>query len=599
MLWQWARPPRRRASDSGRLQVRVAVELALVEALQRLALGQRHAAVADGALAVTGERRIQLGDVVLHVLQHLVGGVALDDLLDPPAALIVQAHMHDVRVAEEVVEVAEGFLVGPDQEGREVVLLTRLQLVQLEGALHVAQRDEVIDLAVRVAGDVSEHRGARRALPETVNWHDRKQLVDRPAVRQRLEYGEVAEVGVREDRFEVLELFRQPLELAAGIADLGARRPVEPFGEPAEFERQQPEVEHLQRLLARGERVVVALDQAALAHRAIGLEQIQHRLRQLLLAAIVLAAVAGDTKLVELRRAKRIEYQHAVIGRHGAPGFADDHGMRNVARVTDAGDAVHDVARVLVERVVHRGGEVRAAAVVVHTQSAADVDVLQARTHQLQLRVHVCELVDRLLDAADVLQLAARVAVHQLQAVEHVVRLQNVEQLQDLGDEQAELRLLARRGAPAPGTLAEELHTHAHARAYLIVAGVLEDEAELIEILHHRNDGAAELSGQRHRLDVAVILEAVADDEPLGCVLGHGHDCQQLRLRADFESEAELLAVAIHLLDHQSLLVHLDRVHRSVLVPVVVLGDGLREGVVQAPQAMRQYVREAHHNVCR
>ena len=45
------------------------------------------------------------------------------------------------------------------------------------------------------------------------------------------------------------------------------------------------------------------------------------------------------------------------------------------------------------------------------------------------------QLVDRLLDAADVLQLAARVAVHQLQAVEHVVLLEHVEQLEDLGDE--------------------------------------------------------------------------------------------------------------------------------------------------------------------
>ena len=125
-------------------------------------------------------------------------------------------------------------------------------------------------------------------------------------------------------------------------------------------------------------------------------------------------------ELVERRGAERVEDQHAVVGGDRAPGLADDHRVRDVARVADAGDAVHHVAGVLVERVVHRRGEVGAAAVVVDAQAAADVDVLQARAHQLQLRVDVRELVDRVLDAADVLQLAARMAVHQLQAVEHV-----------------------------------------------------------------------------------------------------------------------------------------------------------------------------------
>ena len=36
----------------------------------------------------------------------------------------------------------------------------------------------------------------------------------------------------------------------------------------------------------------------------------------------------------------------------------------------------------------------------------------------------MCELVDGVFDALDVLQLAARVAVHELQAVEHAVTAQ-------------------------------------------------------------------------------------------------------------------------------------------------------------------------------
>ena len=62
---------------------------------------------------------------------------------------------------------------------------------------------------------------------------------------------------------------------------------------------------------------------------------------------------------------------------------------------------------------------------------------------------------DRFLDAADVLQLAARMAVHELQAVEHVAILQDLEQVEDLGNEEAELGPGAvPRVAPAPRAFA-------------------------------------------------------------------------------------------------------------------------------------------------
>jgi hypothetical protein len=114
------------------------------------------------------------------------------------------------------------------------------------------------------------------------------------------------------------------------------------------------------------------------------------------------------------------------------------------------------------------------------------------------------------------------------------------------------------------------------------------------EVLDHRDDLAAELGREDHRLDVAVVLEAVADDHPLRLALGHRHHREQLGLGADLEAEAELAPVAVDLLDHQPLLVDLDRVDGRVAAAVVVLGDRARERVVQALQAVAQDVREAH-----
>ena len=123
---------------------------------------------------------------------------------------------------------------------------------------------------------------------------------------------------------------------------------------------------------------------------------------------------------------------------------------------------------------------------------------------------------------------------------------------------------------------------------------MLQDQLQLAEVLDHGDDRAAELGGEDHGLDVAVVLEAVADDQALGFAFGHRHHGEQLRLRADLEAEAELAAVAVDFLDDQALLVDLDREHRAVAVLVVVLGDRGRERVVQTRQPVTQDVGEAH-----
>ena len=113
-------------------------------------------------------------------------------------------------------------------------------------------------------------------------------------------------------------------------------------------------------------------------------------------------------------------------------------------------------------------------------------------------------------------------------------------------------------------------------------------------VLDHRNDGAAEFGGDDDRFDVAVVLEAVAHHQTIRRILGNRHDREQFWFGADLKPEAEFLAVAIDLFDHQALLVDLDRKHRGIAVFVVVFRDGRGEGVRKMAQAMRQNVGEAN-----
>ena len=67
--------------------------------------------------------RHQRFGVELHVVEHLAHRVALDDRVEHDVAVVVEADVHGVGVAEQVVQVAEDFLVGADQEHAEVVRL--------------------------------------------------------------------------------------------------------------------------------------------------------------------------------------------------------------------------------------------------------------------------------------------------------------------------------------------------------------------------------------------------------------------------------------------------------------------------------------------
>ncbi len=182
--------------------------------------------------------------------------------------------------------------------------------------------------------------------------------------------------------------------------------------------------------------------------------------------------------------------------------------------------------------------------------------------------------------------------MQQLEAVEQVVRAQEVDRLDHLARRQAELRAIAARGLPAPRPLGRQLDPDADARPHAHLLGGLGDERQLGELLDHDEDRAPELRGHERGLDVLLVLVAVADDERV-LVVEHRHDREQLRLRAGLEAVVVGAAELDDLLDHVAVLVDLDRVDALVLPLVAVLGDGAPEGLVELDDAALEHVREA------
>lgn len=119
--------------------------------------------------------------------------------------------MHGVGVAEEVVQVAEDFLVGADQEDTNVVGVFGLEGMYRQRRRYALRRHEVVDLAVAVAGDVLDGAGVGGLLIEPLHGHYGKELVDGPGVWQRLEEGEVAEIFLGQHLVDLLQLFGRVL----------------------------------------------------------------------------------------------------------------------------------------------------------------------------------------------------------------------------------------------------------------------------------------------------------------------------------------------------------------------------------------------------
>ena len=103
-----------------------------------LALGDVELAAGEGGVGELREAVEEVSGVVLHVLQHLGDGIALDLVVEVEVA-VAEGDGDDVGVAEEVVEVAEGLLVGADEEGTEVVLLIGGAVVEVEVVVLLVQ----------------------------------------------------------------------------------------------------------------------------------------------------------------------------------------------------------------------------------------------------------------------------------------------------------------------------------------------------------------------------------------------------------------------------------------------------------------------------
>ena len=92
--------------------------------------------------------------------------------------------------------IAENFLIGTDHENTQQIILTLAQFMHRQTGLDTLLIHVMANLAIGIAGQILQHRTAHRLFIQTVQRHDRQYLINRPGIRQTLEYREVADVLV-------------------------------------------------------------------------------------------------------------------------------------------------------------------------------------------------------------------------------------------------------------------------------------------------------------------------------------------------------------------------------------------------------------------
>ena len=233
--------------------------------------------------------------------------------------------------------------------------------MQRQCALHVAAVDELIHLAIGIACDIAQHGVLCRFLFEPVNRHDRKQLLDRPTVRHALEQGEVTEVRIRKGRVDAFQFLRDRNRARAPASGFFGRSPSKDFSAMQRWsERQISEAEQIERRIERLLRIVVSL-RADFADSPSG----RFPARSMSGCSGSPLQFLRDLFIAHAGYAENVKHQHAMIRGNGASALGHDDRMFHIRFVAHILDVVHDVVRILLQRVIHARFENRPAITIV------------------------------------------------------------------------------------------------------------------------------------------------------------------------------------------------------------------------------------------
>ena len=242
--------------------------------------------------------------------------------------------------------------------------------------------------------------------------------------------------------------------------------------------------------------------------------------------------------------------------------------------------------------IVRRTVESGPRTVVIHAESAADIEVFKGVPHLGHLRIKTGRLAHRSLDRPNVRHLGTDVKMNELERVGQPLPSQHLTCRDQFRRAHAKLRVLTAAGRPLSGAFRGEPHANSDHR---FDADFLRDAQyfpQFLNLLHHHDDFLPQLAPQQAVLDEERILVAVANDQALRVAV-HRQRGDQLRLAPRLDSKMKRAPRVRDLLHHLAQLVHLDREHPAIGILVARFRDGGGERLVDRLHPVAQEILEA------
>lgn len=230
-------------------------------------------------------------------------------------------------------------------------------------------------------------------------------------------------------------------------------------------------------------------------------------------------------------------------------------------------------------------------AVVVHTQAATHVDVVDRQAQRTQFAVITDGFLETVLVVSQVGNLRTHVEVQQADALIQARIAEALHHRKQLGGGQTELGLLATGVGPLARGQRRQANAQANLWFHLELGGLFDHQGHFRLFLDDDEHIVAKLLTHQRQANELTVLVAIADD---GAALRRQRQhCQQLGFGAGFQADGNVLR-GDDVFHHRFLLVDLDRVQRGVLALVFQARDVGVEGTGQLAHTVLQNVREAY-----
>ncbi len=117
--------------------------------------------------------------LVLDIFEAFPHGIAADDGIDLVAGFAIKGNMHGVGITEQVMHITKNFLIGADQKEADKIILIFFYPMQWQKFCAPVCADKAGDLTIGVTGNIGNRGIDLRLLLQTLNRHNRKELINR------------------------------------------------------------------------------------------------------------------------------------------------------------------------------------------------------------------------------------------------------------------------------------------------------------------------------------------------------------------------------------------------------------------------------------